>query len=304
MQLLRAAPLALLVSSSHAAAVGGVESSAKISSAEMNEIGKAAELKARSASAKTSAGLGSVLAGALGVAACPACDAKDFSDDCPSGWTAAADGRCKAGAGYTGPCAAEQSFQGADKLELELTCGICWPCSKGAGSCSRDWSAPCPNGYALVESQTAAAQQGSCRATESYDGGCEVLAGPFADQAAKEKFAERCLTSWPCSGASTGAAANAGGEGSASTEEPRAASLARGHSASFLATKVLPVDPYRLRNSLFLSQPLREPAAASLNVVVAEDVEGMKKSAEQKALHDQISTLGDAISEKLKILEA
>ena len=56
---------------------------------------------------------------------------------CPSGWTAAADGRfshayhepqmlacdshvslieklrrCKAGAGYTGPCAAEQSFQG------------------------------------------------------------------------------------------------------------------------------------------------------------------------------------------------
>lgn len=48
MQLLRAAPLALLVSSSHAAAVGGVESSAKISSAEMNEIGKAAELKARS----------------------------------------------------------------------------------------------------------------------------------------------------------------------------------------------------------------------------------------------------------------
>lgn len=48
MQLLRAAPLALIVSASHAAAVGGVESSAKISSAEMNEIGKAAELKARS----------------------------------------------------------------------------------------------------------------------------------------------------------------------------------------------------------------------------------------------------------------
>ena len=30
-------------------------------------------------------------------------------------------------------------------------------------------------GYALVESQTAAAQQGSCRATESYDGGVRAF---------------------------------------------------------------------------------------------------------------------------------
>ncbi|CAJ1365929.1 unnamed protein product [Effrenium voratum] len=79
-------------------------------------------------------------------------------------------------------------------------------------------------------------------------------------------------------------------------------------SASFLASKVMPVDGFKIRNSLFLTQLLRSPAqgartsaeayfavdvagfcnAASVNVIEKEDVANMKSKAVYKGMQDKL----------------
>lgn len=50
-------------------------------------------------------------------------------------------------------------------------------------------------------------------------------------------------------------------------------------SLGFLAAKALPVDGYKLRNSLYLTQPLRSPAQAALNIISREDTLQMREEA-------------------------
>ncbi|CAJ1442324.1 unnamed protein product [Effrenium voratum] len=59
-------------------------------------------------------------------------------------------------------------------------------------------------------------------------------------------------------------------------------------SASFLASKVMPVDGFKIRNSLFLTQLLRSPAQASVNVIEKEDVANMKSKAVYKGMQDKL----------------
>jgi CPW-WPC domain-containing protein len=63
---------------------------------------------------------------------CPACEAKDFSEPCPLGWRGdSADGMCTAPPGYAGVCQTALAFVAASaekKAEVELICGVCWPC--------------------------------------------------------------------------------------------------------------------------------------------------------------------------------
>eukprot|EP00747_Dinoflagellata_sp_TGD_P169593 gnl/TRDRNA2_/TRDRNA2_198943_c0_seq1.p1 gnl/TRDRNA2_/TRDRNA2_198943_c0~~gnl/TRDRNA2_/TRDRNA2_198943_c0_seq1.p1 ORF type:complete len:187 (+),score=25.63 gnl/TRDRNA2_/TRDRNA2_198943_c0_seq1:81-641(+) len=63
---------------------------------------------------------------------CPTCLAgKDFSEPCPLDWHTGPDGTCTAPPGYAGFCDTSQSFIGASaerREEVELMCGVCWPC--------------------------------------------------------------------------------------------------------------------------------------------------------------------------------
>lgn len=183
-----------------------METSAKISPQEREELSKDAAIASRRAYAPRKARVAIFLAMEAQVQkACPACDDKDYSDPCPLGWSELSDGRCKAPAAYEGKCTEVQMFMGssgAAKMELEMTCSICWPCTKGAkeATCDRDWSRPCPNGFAPKDidfNHFSEARGTTCVADVLYEGECEpqVL---FEGAAAKHEFAERCQTSWPC----------------------------------------------------------------------------------------------------------
>ena len=57
--------------------------------------------------------------------------------------------------------------------------------------------------------------------------------------------------------------------------------------ASFLASGVLPVDPERIRKGMELTQPLRAPAPASVNVIEREDTAAMAERAKYAGMIDQ-----------------
>jgi hypothetical protein len=61
--------------------------------------------------------------------------------------------------------------------------------------------------------------------------------------------------------------------------------------SSFLATQVLPVDADRIKKSLYLTQSLRSPPRASVNVIVHEDVQHMKDAAKYKGMADRTHAL-------------
>jgi CPW-WPC domain-containing protein len=135
--------------------------------------------------------------------ACPDCNGKDYSDLCPLGWDELNDGRCKAPLGYEGPCANIQTFVGSSvvsKMETEIRCEICWPCTNGgedSATCERDWAKPCPNGYAPQDAESLEPGGVTCLADMLYEGKCEQQVS-FNDLQEKHDFAERCQTSWPC----------------------------------------------------------------------------------------------------------
>jgi len=62
-------------------------------------------------------------------------------------------------------------------------------------------------------------------------------------------------------------------------------------SVSFLASKVLPVDAYKIRNSLYLTQSLRSPAQAAVNVVSKEDVAKAQEEAKYKGMLAQTANI-------------
>ena len=73
-----------------------------------------------------------------------------------------------------------------------------------------------------------------------------------------------------------------------------------GHrSPSFLGTKVLPVDSDRITSSLYLTQPLRSPPQATVNVIMHEDVQSMKDASKYKGMLDQTVALQHAFRKGL-----
>lgn len=185
-----------------------LEATAKISDEEREQMSKEVAVTSRRAYAPTKARVAKFLeAEAPLEKACPKCADKDYSDPCPLAWAALADGRCVAPAGYAGECSEDQSFIGssaAEKMELEITCGICWPCARGgeseAAMCRRDWAQPCPNGYSpqdIPYNEFRDADATTCAAELLYEGECEQQV-IFKDVVAKQEFSERCQTSWPC----------------------------------------------------------------------------------------------------------
>merc|ERR1712190_674770 len=72
----------------------------------------------------------------------------------------------------------------------------------------------------------------------------------------------------------------------------------------FLSTRVMPVDAYEIRNSLYLTQPLRSPAQAAVNVLEHEDVNKMEEAAKYKGIKEQIERLREKFGRSLATLSA
>lgn len=281
-----------------------LESAAKISPQEREQISKNAATASQRAYAPTKGMVAKLLAVEAHMEKeCPKCDDKDYSDACPLGWKALPDGRCKAPASYTGMCGDTQTFMGssvAQKMELETSCEICWPCTRGndqAATCIRDWTSPCPQGFTpqeIVHNELQGASGANCVANIFYEGECEQQV-VFNDVAAKHEFAERCQTSWPCQQMCQDNSCQ-------DAEDMSGGGKGQQKSTSFLAARVLPVDAYKIRNSLFLSQLLRMPAAAAVNVVEHEDVPQMYEQAKYKAMQGQSARLDHILESKFRLL--
>lgn len=311
-------PLCILVVSLSVAAsqsewASPLESSAKVSPQERQQLSEKAASNAQKAYAPTKSKVAAFLASdAQVVKACPACGDKDYSDACPLGWTELTDGSCAAPKTYEAACSNKQVFIGssvAEKMEVELSCAICWPCSGGgadsAATCVRDWAQPCPNGYSpqdLPNNEFSEASGVTCVADLTYEGECEAEIS-FKDSHAKQEFSERCQTSWPCKPTCEGGVCT---EGVAALEPSTATFLGEaGHglrSASFLAARVIPETRYKIRNSLYLTQLLRSPAQASINVVEQEDPQRVYEEAKYKAMQGRALRLDRALETKLQLL--
>merc|ERR1711972_265972 len=88
-------------------------------------------------------------------------------------------------------------------------------------------------------------------------------------------------------------------------EAPALGSLLAGkRKLKFLSTKVMPVDAYKIRNSLYLTQPLRSPAQAAVNVLEHEDVRHMATAAKYKGMRDQTERLHQKFASSIAGLSA
>merc|ERR1712187_554952 len=71
---------------------------------------------------------------------------------------------------------------------------------------------------------------------------------------------------------------------------------------SFMSAQTIPVDAYKIRNSLYLTQPMRTPATASVNVIMKEDTAASFDAAKYKGIESQIESLEQAFEIGLKQL--
>ena len=140
---------------------------------------------------------------------------------CPEGW--GGDGNiCSPGVDYDGLCKAfdRAALEGKSVQEKEAfaaECRLSWPCTP---SCARDFSG-CPESW---ESSS-----GACIAPGSYAGMCSTTTS-FSGYSTRQKadWAALCDAAWPCLAATARA-------------------------VSFLAAKSMPVDAYKIRNSIPLT---------------------------------------------------
>merc|ERR1712037_861117 len=79
-------------------------------------------------------------------------------------------------------------------------------------------------------------------------------------------------------------------------------SLERQSGISFLMAKTMPVDAYKIRNSLYLTQSMRTPPAAAVNVIMREDAGASSAAAKYKMMEGQIETLKQQFEDGLKSL--
>ena len=71
------------------------------------------------------------------------------------------------------------------------------------GGCARDWSAPCPRGWA----QGAQLGEATCSSPRGYSGGCATVQSFMGmDEGSRARFAEECDAPWPCASECVGGA--------------------------------------------------------------------------------------------------
>jgi len=211
------------------------------------------------------------------------CD-RDYSALCPGGFVRigpvkdSAEEYCTGAPDYTGPCDGAFAFGGMSpsaKSRWSEMCLSYWPCKR----CTRENQTPCPQGW----HQEAG---GACKALPEYEGPCDapVDFGSY-NAAMRDKWSSQCGAYWACD------------ENEA--DSPLQAFLSHQRiekqQVAFLATKTIPVDGYKIRNSLYLTQPMREPAQASVNVIMHEDMPRILQESKYKGMEDQTEQLQEDI---------
>jgi len=159
--------------------------------------------------------------------------AQDFTVACPSMWREVDASVCEAPVTYSGNCAKlldTSDMSEKDKYTFGIQCGARWPCldaSKvsGTSSCSaKDYKAACPAGWF--------ADGVHCKAPATYKGCSPCQRFDDMSPAEKQDWEQLCHASFPCV--------------ALSSEKPQQAKT-----VSFLSARTIPVDAYKIRNSLF-----------------------------------------------------
>jgi len=196
---------------------------------------------------------------------------------------------CTSTSDYSGPCDGAYAFEGMSafaKQQWSDNCLASWPCKR----CTRDYRVPCPQGW---EHENGA----SCRPMASYDGPCKMTFDFSSyNEAMREAWSNECDAFWTCFA-----------EKRQSPQNTIVALRSRENARkvrplSFLATKSIPVDGYKIRNSLFLTQPMREPEQASVNVIMQEDLARRQEESKYKGMEDQTQQLEQHIKATLAAL--
>jgi len=205
-----------------------------------------------------------------------ACD-RDFGRLCPEGFVRigpvrdGSDEYCAAATDYTGPCDGAYSFSGLSsnaKARWSEKCLASWPCKK----CSKV-SSPCPMGWVQEE--------GVCSPSVAHEahGACGPTDFGSYNAAMREAWSSQCGAHWECD-----------------------ATLGHETKVAFLATRTIPIDAYKIRNSLYLTQPMREPPQASINVVMREDLHELEEESKYRGMEDQAAQLREDIRDALQAM--
>merc|ERR1712012_117413 len=184
---------------------------------------------------------------------------------------------CTGSSDYTGPCDGAYAFQSMStsaKARWSEMCLTSWPCKE----CTRDYRTPCPHGW----EHTGGA---NCRPSSEYTGPCRMTMnfGSYNEEM-REQWANQCNAFWDCLVDDS--------DRMYRNYDVSATSVAWRHegshkAVSLLASKSIPVDGYKIRNSLYLTQPMREPAQASVNVIMHEDAANMHEESKYSGREDQ-----------------
>lgn len=199
---------------------------------------------------------------------------------------------CTGGSDYKGPCDGAFSFDGmapSAKARWSEMCLSNWPCTR----CTRDYRIPCPEGWRHRE-------HGVCVPSTDYFGPCkDMLDFGSYNEAMREVWSNQCGAYWKCD---DGWHRSQHVHLAIAALERTTGNAAR--SVSFLAAKSIPVDGYKIRNSLYLTQPMREPAQASVNVIVHEDISRMQEESKYKGMEDQAMQLHRQVQDMLRAMSA
>lgn len=147
---------------------------------------------------------------------------------------------CTADSEYSGPCQGAYAFESMSpsaKHQWSERCLSSWPCKH----CTRDYRAPCPTEWRHEGG-------GICTPSPEYTGPC-AAASDFGsyNEAMRDAWSNMCEAFWSC----------LVDEGPQYAQHMLAAAESNGHQpaspVSFLAAKTIPVDGYKIRNSLYLT---------------------------------------------------
>lgn len=220
-----------------------------------------------------------------------ACD-RDYSALCPDGFVRIgavkddSEEYCAGASDYTGPCDGAYAFGGMSLSAKSRWSDMClsfWPCKR----CMRDVQTPCPQGWHQES------QGGVCRPSPEYEGPCDapVDFGSY-NAAMRDRWSSQCGAYWACD-------VNDGSSPGQAIASPTHVEM---QPVAFLAAKTIPVDGYKIRNSLYLTQPMREPAQASVNVIMREDMPGMQEQSKYKGMEDQLKQLQEHIKDVVRAM--
>jgi len=59
----------------------------------------------------------------------------------------------------------------------------------------------------------------------------------------------------------------------------------------------MPIDAEKIRNSIPLTEALKAPAPASVNLIMHEDLAGMRQASKYQGMQDQVRKLQEQIEE-------